>query len=473
MLVTITTIDLRSRDLIITPPENQLSLPTSELLRLLFGTHLPTEVRNSMGRDKRHHFLRTQPIHFTAIKRALRQQQTPFTVAFEERPSLPFSIALAMEPRSYQENALTAWLAQGSAGVVVLPTGAGKTFVAAMAIAETGLWTLAVVPTIDLLQQWRTALATALSLNIDDIGTFGGGEKELKPITIITYDSAALYPRELARFGLLIFDECHHLPAPTYRLIAESAFTPLRLGLSATPERSDMAHIELDELIGPEVYRRSPAELTEGRYLAQYQEKIIDIALSSEAEIRYAEQRRIYSSFLRRRRIVIRSPEDFQQKLIFLSARDPEARAAMLAWREARHIAMNAPAKYSEIERLLHKHATDQVLLFSEYNPVVDEISRRFCLPSITYKTPAEERRTILDRFRTGQYTKLVTGRVLNEGVDVPDCRVAIIVSGNSTKREYIQRLGRILRPKEGEALLYELVTTGTTEEEMAKRRKE
>lgn len=468
-----TTIDLRGRDLTITPPAELLELPTPTLLDSLFGPYLPKALRAKMGRDKRFHFLRTQPIHFSTVKQALRQQQTPFTVVFEERPTLPFSTALAIEPRPYQEDALTAWLAQGSAGVVVLPTGAGKTFVAAMAIVETGLWTLAVVPTIDLLQQWRTALATALSLTIDDIGTFGGGEKELKPITIITYDSAALYPRELSRFGLLIFDECHHLPAPTYRLIAESAFTPLRLGLSATPERSDMAHIELDELIGPEVYRRSPAELTEGRYLAQYQEKIIDIALSGEDEIRYAEQRRIYSSFLRRRRIVIRSPEDFQQKLIFLSARDPEARTAMLAWREARQIAMNAPAKYSEIERLLHKHAADQVLLFSEYNPVVDQISRRFCLPSITYKTPTEERRTILDRFRTGQYTKLVTGRVLNEGVDVPDCRVAIIVSGNSTKREYIQRLGRILRPKEGEALLYELVTTGTTEEEMAKRRKE
>ncbi|TMC44335.1 MAG: DEAD/DEAH box helicase [Chloroflexi bacterium] len=464
---------MRGRDLTITPPAELLELPTPALLDSLFGPYLPKDLRAKMGRDKRFHFVRTQPIHFSAVKQALRQQQTPFTVVFEERPTLPFSTALAIEPRPYQEDALTAWLAQGSAGVVVLPTGAGKTFVAAMAIVETGLWTLAVVPTIDLLQQWRTALATALSLNIDDIGTFGGGEKELKPITIITYDSAALYPRELSRFGLLIFDECHHLPAPTYRLIAESAFSPLRLGLSATPERSDMAHVELDELIGPEVYRRSPAELTEGRYLAQYQEKIIDIALSGEDEIRYAEQRRIYSSFLRRRRIVIRSPEDFQQKLIFLSARDPEARTAMLAWREARQIAMNAPAKYSEIERLLHKHAADQVLLFSEYNPVVDQISRRFCLPSITYKTPTEERRTILDRFRTGQYTKLVTGRVLNEGVDVPDCRVAIIVSGNSTKREYIQRLGRILRPKEGEALLYELVTTGTTEEEMAKRRKE
>src|SRR5258707_12042062 len=105
-------------------------------------------------------------------------------------------------------------------------------------------------------------------------------------------------------------------------------------------------------------------------------------------------------------------------------------------------------------------------------NPVVDEISRRFCLPSITYKTPTEERRAILERFRTGQYTKLVTGRVLNEGVDVPDCRVAIIVSGNSTRREYIHRLWRVLRPKSGQAILYQFVTSGTTKEDMANRRR-
>src|SRR5260221_8640519 len=162
-----------------------------------------------------------------------------------------------------------------------------------------------------------------------------------------------------------------------------------------------MAHTALDELIGPEVYRRSPTELTEGQYLAQYQEKLIDIALSDQDKARYAEQRRIYSSFLRRRHIVIRSPEEFQQKIIFLSARDPEARTAMLAWREARNIAMNAPAKYVEIERLLRLHAADQVILFSEFNQVVDEISRRLCLPSITYRTPTEERRAILERFRS------------------------------------------------------------------------
>ena len=470
--MSITTLELRGRDLLITPPADLLTLPVSMLQERLFGAYLSATVRARMGQDARHGFLRVPPFYFAQVKQALRRQQTPFEVAFEERPALPFATSLAMEARPYQEEALANWLADGSAGVVVLPTGAGKTFVAAMAIAETGLWTLAVVPTIDLLQQWRVALTSALSLPADAIGVFGGGEKDLKPITIITYDSAVLYPRELRHFGLLIFDECHHLPAPTYRMIAECAFTPLRLGLSATPERSDMAHAELDELIGPEVYRRSPAELTEGRFLAQYREECIDIALSQEDEARYTEQRNIYRSFLRRRRIVLRSPEDFQQKVIYMSARDPEARAAMLAWRETRDIAMNAPAKYAEIERLLSRHANDQVILFSEYNPVVEEISRRFCMPSITYKTPAEERRTILERFRAGHYTKLVTGRVLNEGVDVPDCRVAIIVSGNSTKREYIQRLGRVLRPKAGEALLYELVTTGTTEEDIAKRRR-
>jgi len=467
-----TTIDHRGHDLIIVPDEEMQRLPTSDLVQALFGTHLPTDIRSAIGRDKRHAFLRTQPLYFHAIKQALQAQHTPFTVAFEERPALPFKTTLQVEPRPYQQEAVASWLAAQSAGVIILPTGAGKTFVAAMAIQQTGLWTLAVVPTLDLLQQWRVALASSLSLSADEIGIFGGGEKDIKPITIITYDSAALYIRELKRFGLLVWDECHHLPAPTYRLIAEGAFTPLRLGLSATPERSDMTHLDLDHLIGPEVYRRSPAELTEGRYLAQYKEHRIAVELSPEDEIRYAEQHKIYRTFLQRRRIIIRTPEDFQRKLVYLSARDPEARAALLAWRETRNISMNTPAKYIEIERLLKRHAADQVILFSEYNMVVDEISRRFCLPNITYKTPAEERRAILERFRSGQYTKLVTGRVLNEGVDVPDCRVAIIVSGNSTKREYIQRLGRVLRPKEGEALLYELITGGTTEENIAKRRK-
>ena len=467
-----TRLDFRGRDLVLLPPLELQQLSADELLKRLCGPFLPAALYKAFARDKRAPFLRTRPIHFSALKQALQAQQTPFELAFAERPALTFETHLSLEPRPYQAEALDCWRAAHHAGVVVLPTGAGKTLVAALAIDALRLTTLAVVPTLDLLAQWREALKTALGLDAAQIGVFGGGAKELAPITVITYDSAALYPRELRRFGLLLFDECHHLPAPTYRLIAEGAFTPLRLGLSATPERADQTHEDLAFLIGPEVYRRSPSELVSGQYLARYREERVDIALSEEDAARYSEQRRLYRSFLQRRRILIRTPEDFQRKLVYLSARDPEARQALLAWREARNISMNAPRKYDEIERLLQRHAADQVILFSEYNLVVDEISRRFCLPSITYKTPTEERRAILERFRSGQYTKLVSGRVLNEGVDVPDCRVAIIVSGNSTRREYIQRLGRILRPKAGEALLYELITGGTTEEDMAKRRR-
>src|SRR5216683_1712702 len=161
--MTNTTLELRGRDLVIVPATEYESLALPEVLNRLFGKNLPSSVRSNIVLDRRQRFLRIQPIHFSAIKRALRQQEVPFTVAFEEQPVLPFTATLAMEPRPYQLEALGSWLAEGSAGVVVLPTGAGKTFTAAMAIHETGLWTLAVVPTIDLLQQWRVALATALS----------------------------------------------------------------------------------------------------------------------------------------------------------------------------------------------------------------------------------------------------------------------------------------------------------------------
>src|SRR5260370_32921485 len=157
--LSITTIELRGRDLVITPPTEWQQLPLAELLTMLFGQYLPVDVSGDMAQDKRGHFLRTKPIYFSAVKQAFSLQQTPFMVSFEERPALPFTTTLAMEPRPYQQEALTGWLTEGNAGVVVLPTGAGKTFVAAMAIHEAGLWTLAGLPAIDLLQDRRGALA--------------------------------------------------------------------------------------------------------------------------------------------------------------------------------------------------------------------------------------------------------------------------------------------------------------------------
>ena len=156
---------------------------------------------------------------------------------------------------------------------MVLPTGAGKTVVAFQALAEVPVRALVIVPTIELLRQWRAGLIEKAGVPADQVGVVGGGERTVGAITVMTYDSAAMPRRRLNEFGLLIVDEVHHLPAPTYRAIAEKAAAPWRLGLSATPERSDGAHYDLATLIGPEVYRRRPADLAEEGHIARYREK--------------------------------------------------------------------------------------------------------------------------------------------------------------------------------------------------------
>jgi superfamily II DNA or RNA helicase len=466
------TLEWRGRDLAIIPPAALLPLDHTALADALFGPRAASLLPRLM-RDRRGRFFRARPIDFEALRVALlAQAAAPLQLAFDPRPALPFEPHLALEPRPYQTEALDAWRTEGGRGVVTLPTGAGKTFLGALAIADTGLWTLVVAPTIDLLGQWKRALIEALAAPPEMIGVYGGGAHEIAPITIITYESALLRPELLWRFGLLIFDECHHLPAPTYRQIAEGAFTPLRLGLSATPERADLLHTDLDYLVGPEVYRRDPESLSADRYLAGFQVERVAITLTPDERARYDAARESYRDFVRRRRLVINTPADFQRKILWASARDPEARAAMLAWREYRALAMDAPAKLALLEDILIRHRDERVLIFSEYNALVAEISQRFVIPSITHLTPAAERRAILEGFRAGRFTKLVSGRVLNEGVDIPDCGVAVIVSGNATPREYIQRLGRILRPKATRATLYELVTEDTTEERASTQRR-
>jgi superfamily II DNA or RNA helicase len=467
------TLEWRGRDLAIIPPAALAGLDDAALSRELLGPRAALRLGARLHGDRRNHFLRFQPIEFTEMKAALLAWDAhPLRVAFDERPTLPFTPRPTLDTRPYQEEALAAWRAAGSRGLVILPTGAGKTYLGALAIADASVWTLVVVPTIDLLAQWRRALMEALGAPAEAIGVFGGGEHDIAPITIITYESAQLRPDVLRHFGLLIFDECHHLPAPTYRQIAEGAFTPLRLGLSATPERADQEHHALERLIGPEVYRRHPEELAAARYLADYTVERLAVALSDADRARYEAARATYRSFIARRRLAITSPADFQRKVLWASARDPEAREAMLAWRESRSLALNAPAKLTLLEEIFARHRDERVLVFSEYNQLVAEVSERFAIPQITHRTAAEERRLILEGFRSGRFTKLVTGRVLNEGVDIPDCGVAVIVSGNATPREYIQRLGRVLRPKATRATLYELVSEGTTEEDVARRRR-
>jgi len=383
-----------------------------------------------------------------------------------------FRPKLAVEPRAYQAEALAAWLAAEGRGTVILPTGAGKTVLAMMAINKLKLRTLIIVPTIELLHQWRGAVIERLGVAADKVGVIGDGRRELRPITVITYASASMPEAPIGGFGLLVCDEAHHLPAPGHQAIAERSGARYRLGLTATPERGDGQEQLLYSLIGRPVYRRTPEELSAEGHLARFREQRIYVDLSPDEAMRYGALMGEWKWFLARKRGALARGGDFFGELIRRSGSDPAARSALRAHHQARMIALNAEAKIVETARLLAQHRAEKVLIFSEYNLLVDRLSRALALPSLTYRTPPEERRLTLERFRSGAYSKLAAGRVLNEGVDVPDASVAIVVSGNSTPREHIQRLGRVIRPKAREAVLYELVTRYTSEVGAARKRR-
>ncbi len=373
-------------------------------------------------------------------------------------------------PYPHQLEGLAAWERAGKRGVVVLPTGSGKTILAHMALERVSRSTLIVVPTLDLMQQWYSGLKRIFPAA--DVGLLGGGSRDQSEILIATYDSAAIQSEQLGnRYGLIIFDECHHLPSDFNRVSAEFSLAPYRLGLSATPERSDGKHSELETLIGPEVYRKTPQEL-QGGTLARYREIQIRVKLSDLERQRYDELRSSRDVFLRSKGIGLGSLEGWQ-KFVKASGRSKEGRAAMLAHREAREISFGASAKLRTLEDLLLEHEGLRTLIFTDDNRMVYRISNQFLIPAITHQTPIKERHLSLERFRAGEYPVLVTSRVLNEGVDVPEATIGIVLSGTATEREYIQRLGRILRQAEGkEAILYEVIAEDTAEETTAKRRK-
>jgi superfamily II DNA or RNA helicase len=354
--------------------------------------------------------------------------------------------------------------------VVELPTGAGKTVVAIAAMVARQTPTLVVVPTVDLLNQWRRELAAEFDV---EIGQFGGGTQERGPITVSTYDSAYLRAdAEGGAFGFVVFDEVHHLGGEGYRDIARFLPAPARLGLTATFERPDGAHEVVEELVGPRVFTLGVDDLA-GDHLAPYDIKRIEVELSDAERERYEAAQETFVDYLRTSSLDMRSGADYR-KLVMRSGNDPRAREALLAKQRARRVMMNADAKVDALATILARHADDRVIVFTAHTDLVYRLSERFLLPAITNETGASERREILDRFREGTYSRVVTANVLDEGVDVPDANVAVVLSGSGSEREFTQRLGRILRPKTdgGRALLYEVVTEETTEEDVAARRR-
>ncbi len=379
-------------------------------------------------------------------------------------PALPDTVKL----RDYQTDALKCWL-RTKWGVLVLPTGAGKTVIGITAIVRLNVPTLVVVPTLELVRQWRRELEKAL---IIAVGTYSGESHDLQPVTVATYDTAYLRAEELGnRFLLLIFDEVHHLPSPGYATIAELFVAPYRLGLTATYEREDGLHTELERLVGGKVYEISVEKLT-GTHLAEYTTRKIVTDLTEDEREAYERYYRVFTAFLKQKRVVLRTPHDFQ-RFVMRTGRDPKAREALLARNRARRIALNSRSKLTALAEILDAHVGERTIIFTEHNSLVYAISKEFLIPAITHTTPKEERAEILDRFRTGAYNAIVTSKVLEEGIDVPEASVGVILSGSGSKREYKQRLGRILRKRENKlAVLYEIVSKGTSEVEISRRRK-
>ncbi len=422
---------------------------------------------------------RVPAFRYAELRATLEDRRIPFedrVLSLEELPSLHS----AYELRPYQKEALEAWLGtdrwaengdeHAPAGVLELPTGSGKTVIAIKAIERLSVPTLVVVPTIDLLEQWAGELEREFDR---PIGRFGGGEQRMAAITVSTYDSAYLKADSVCdRFGFVVFDEVHHLGGVSYRDIARLLAAPARLGLTATFERPDGAHEVLAEIVGPLSSRVGVDDLA-GEHLADYDLKRLEVTLTPEERAEYDHNQEVFTDYLARSNIQLRSGSDYQE-LVKRSGTDPRAREALLAKQRAREIVYGSEAKLDALEGVLADHRDDRVIVFTAYNDLVYDVAERFLIPAITHRTGTGERREILERFREGTYSRVVTSNVLDEGVDVPDANVAVVLSGSGSEREFTQRLGRILRPKSdgGRALLYEVVSDDTAEERVSRRRR-
>ncbi|MFQ5859360.1 MAG: DEAD/DEAH box helicase [Anaerolineae bacterium] len=432
---------------------------------------------------------RCPAVHYRTVSPWLRQQGI--------RNSIPRwrDVALSLydnrEPHPYQAEALQAWLAADRWGSVVLPTGAGKTFLALRAIAHSAVSTLVVVPTLDLLHQWYARLENAFEM---PIGVWYGQEKRLEPITVTTYPSAWAHAEALGnQFKLLVFDEIHHLPAPSWHEIALMCASPYRLGLTATypepqPEwgrgkrpgfsgktRSliDKDPVTLlDELVGPVVYRKHIDDLI-GEQLAEYRTERIRIDLTPEERAAYDEAYAIYTGYVREAGLRERHGPGWWGEFTRRSAYEAQARRAKVAELQLKEIVHQAQGKLEILDQLLREHRDQQMLIFTAHNRLAYELARRHLIPVITHQTKAAERKAILDSFRAGTYRAIVTSKVLNEGVDVPEAKIAVVLGGSASAREYIQRLGRVLRKRgNAQAKLYEVIARKTVDEGMARRRR-
>jgi len=345
----------------------------------------------------------------------------------------PLPVDLELQLREYQESWVENFMDTRS-GVLVGPPGSGKTVAAMGILAAVEGETLILVPSRELVGQWRDELLRFTSLTPDQIGEYHGGEKTVRPVTIATYRTAGMdRHRQLfgsREWGLIVYDEVHHISAPIYRRSADLQ-SRHRLGLSSSPIREDDRESDIFTLIGPPIGTDWDA-LFEAGYVAE-----------PEVEIRYVPWR----------------GEDARNQYVSSEGH------------ERRQLAATNPAKLDEVEALLLEEPDSQALVFVEYLDQGESYSEALDVPFISGQMPHHRREKLFEQFRNGELRTLVVSRVGDEGIDLPSAELAIVASGlGGSRRQGTQRAGRTMRPT-GRARMYVLATQGTREEEFARRR--
>lgn len=415
---------------------------------------------------------RTEAYRYHDVLPWLREQGLHDTIPRWQ--TLNYTLFDCRQPHDYQTEALAAWQRAGWRGSIVLPTGAGKSYVAIKAIHQFNRSAVVVAPTIDLLHQWYRLLSHAFHC---EVGVYYGGEKIVLPLTVTTYSSFANLMAEYGNaFKLLVLDEAHRAGSPAFGEGAIMSAAPARLGLTATypsaEEQQGVGRWQIDDLLGgPILYALNVEDLV-GEQLATYRTQRLRVDLTTEERALYERDFGLTMGYVRKYDLLRRFGPNWLSELQRLSARDEEARAALLARQRVNRLLAGCQGKLQAVNDLLHEHMHEQTVIFTEANYVAYKIAHQYFLPVITHLSSALERKEILDGFQEGRYRVVVTSRVLDEGVDLPAAKIAIILGGTAGARQYIQRRGRVLRKVENkEAVLYEVLARGTNEEGKVQRR--
>ncbi|MBD2102063.1 DEAD/DEAH box helicase [Leptolyngbya sp. FACHB-261] len=392
----------------------------------------------------------------------------------------PFSVDLSVllptgaTLHAYQERAIDAWWQMGGCGLVVAPTAAGKTAILAAAIDKCQQQTLVIAPTIPLAQQLYSQLRQAADV---PVGLFLTHTKDIQPITVTTYHSAPFLHREQGRrWGLIVFDEVHHLPGPSFQLGARMAVAPYRLGVTATPERDPERAAILRECVGPVAYSVTLAELQEVEAIAPYLVSQIEVDLTPDERQTYDQSQQQVNRFIEHHNISPDRSLGYFEPLRRLSWKSQEGKGAFRAYQEMRRVAERCEQKWEVLRQLLLKHADEKVIIFCPGKAEAYRLSQEYLIPAITsdFATPAK-REELLDLFRYGEVKALAAVETLDEGVSIPQASVAIYLAGSGQNRQMVQRLGRVLRKAEGKemAMFYEIIAADTVEVKKSARRRQ